>query len=148
MSITSTIGLAALLTGCPKNEKTIAQPVVMPTPAANQVLIAQYLFQTGEQHTNGFYGRSYDLPVGDVTLCYKEQGVPDNYADDVLVLGVGTHVTYIDEGLDGVVDYVKDPHTTDRILFSSLSEQEQLTRRTEYDIFISDHVYHIQSEGF
>lgn len=143
------IGLTALLlTSCPKTEKAVEQAIIMPTPAANQVLIAQYLFQTGEQHTNDFYGRAYDLPVGDVTLCYKEQGVPDNYADDVLVLGVGTHATYIDEGLDGVVDYVKDPHTTDRILFSSLSEQEQLTRRTEYDIFISDYVYHIQSEGF
>lgn len=143
------IGLTALLlTSCPKTEKAVEQAIIMPIPAANQVLIAQYLLQTGEQHLDGFYGRAYDLPVGDVTLCYKEQGIPDSYADDVLVLGVGTHATYIDEGLDGVVDYVKDPHTTDRILFSSLSEQEQLTRRTEYDIFISDYVDHIQSEGF
>ncbi len=143
-----TIGLAAFLTSCPKSEKTIEQPVILPTPAANQISIAQYLLQTGGQHANDFYGRAYDLPVGDVTWCYKEQGVPNNYADDVLILGIGTHATYVDEGLDGVVDYLKDPHTADRILLSSLPEQEQLARRAEYDLFIADYANHIKSEGF
>lgn len=159
MNVKTILGLAALvLTGCPKTQKTVdtvsaAHPVaVMHTPATNQVIIAEYLLRTGEVHDKGFFCQTYYTQEGDFTWCYKEQGTPNNYADDVLVLEVGTLLTIIDDGLDGVVDYVKAPHTADRVPFASLPEQEQTFGSMQYtnfvSVFVSVYVKHLKSEGF
>lgn len=148
-----TIGLAALLAGCPKTQNTIETNVVPPDTSTfslsvDRQLIAAYLIKNGELE-EGVYWRKLNIHPNamapfakEISIAYEPKGVKGSYADDNLILSTLMwkpsqcyyDLVSIDTGLDGDIDFgtTTNCETQSFVPFDALDSLEQLFLQRDY----------------
>ncbi len=156
------IGITALLTGCPKTQKTHTFRLEE-IKSTSQILATSFVEQELlSERYEGLYSNYYETALGDVMVYYKPEGVDvtdaytlsgdelftdEEYFNDILVLAMQTptSMNYIDVGLNGELDTLIDGSGS-RMSYELLAPEAQAQYGAIFELVLSEIIEQIQQE--